>query len=211
MMRKTKQQFVSYLTELTQDLSTRKVVGLVGTPGSGKSTFVDSLVIPNLVCIGMDGFHFSKVQLNQFDDVEQAYARRGAPWTFDAKACVEKVKQLKSAYLEKKTVYWPGFEHSVGDPVVNAHTIASSAPVILIEGLYLLHQSDGWQELNSLLDSCWYLDVPIEIAQQRLISRHMAAWGMTLAQATARAQSNDFINADLVRQTQPLATGFVSP
>ena len=37
-----------------------------------------------MMALSMDGFHLTKAELRQFPDPAQAFARRGAPWTFDA-------------------------------------------------------------------------------------------------------------------------------
>lgn len=41
----------------------------------------------------MDGYHYYKHQLDQFDDPEEAHARRGAAFTFDADRFVNDVKK----------------------------------------------------------------------------------------------------------------------
>ena len=62
--------------------------------------------------------------------------------------------------------------------------------MLLVEGLYLLHQDHGWQ-LDGLLDECWYLDVDLDTAMERLIARHQASWSLSRAQAEVRLARND--------------------
>src|SRR5258706_13900662 len=70
----------------------RWMIALAGVPGSGKTTLASRLAeavnahtAPNtVVALGMDGFHFTKAALRQFPNPAEAFARRGAPWTFDA-------------------------------------------------------------------------------------------------------------------------------
>lgn len=67
-----------------------------------------------------------------------------------------------------------------------ALTVARHIPLVLIEGLYLLHKDDGW-DVGGLLDECWFLDVPLHTALRApLQARHMAAWGINAEQAQAR-------------------------
>jgi pantothenate kinase len=106
--------------------------------------------------------------------------------------------------MPENTHTWPAFEHGVGDPVGHALVIPSDVKLIIVEGLYLLHRAHGWQ-LTGLLDECWYLDTPMEVAMQRLVNRHMAAWGLSPEQASARLDTNDRLNADIVVQTRGLA------
>ncbi|MBK6649397.1 MAG: hypothetical protein IPG42_06625 [Betaproteobacteria bacterium] len=79
---------------------------------------------------------------------------------------------------------------------------------MLIEGLYLLHKDDGW-DVSGLLDECWFLDVPLHTALQRLQARHMAAWGINAEQAQARIAGSDVLNAQLVQGHRERADALV--
>ena len=47
------------------------------------------------VCYRLPGFHLTRRQLNVLTDPEEAYARRGAPWTFNAGAFLQALLQLR--------------------------------------------------------------------------------------------------------------------
>ncbi|HQX61493.1 MAG TPA: nucleoside/nucleotide kinase family protein, partial [Burkholderiaceae bacterium] len=85
----------------------------------------------------------------------------------------------------------------VGDPVADAIGIAASVQLVLVEGLYLLHRDDGW-DLSAQLDECWFLDVPLDLAMERITLRHMASRGLDRRQALARVDANDRLNARIV-------------
>jgi pantothenate kinase len=206
---------VNHLLRLLQTGGARRtVVGLVGLPGSGKSTVAARLAdevnaqagAGTMVALGMDGFHLSKAALAQFPDPAAALQRRGSPWTFDPAALAARLQRLRQTSPAKAAppVMWPGFEHGVGDPVEDAVAIAPSVRLVLLEGLYLLHRSDGW-DLSGLMDECWYLDVPMDMAMARLADRHMATWGLTRSEAVARIAVNDQLNALTVQASRPLA------
>jgi pantothenate kinase len=72
----------------------------------------------------------------------------------------------------------------------------------------LLQDADGWN-LNDLLDECWFLDVPLPIALQRLQARHVAAWGISAEQAQARIAASDQLNAVLVQSHRQRADWLV--
>ena len=196
----------------------RTVVGLVGLPGSGKSTIATQLADAvnaqagpgSMLALGMDGFHLPRAALAQMPDPAAALARRGSPWTFDAAGLATRIRALRDAPLTAgaASVPWPEFEHSVGDPVENAVWVPPSTRLVLVEGLYLLHREHGWN-LDGLFDTCWYLDVPMEVALQRLVARHQAAWGFSLAQAQHRVAQNDQLNADTVLHSRERADGLV--
>lgn len=85
-------------------------------------------------------------------------SRRGAPDTFDPVALRAKLSaiSLRSAspsaeVLEEVTL--PSFEHSVGDPVDHGVTFRRSQhEVVIVEGLYLLHDDHSWEGLCDLFD-----------------------------------------------------------
>jgi len=190
----------------------RALVALAGLPGSGKSTFAAHLVAevnavarPNaVVALSMDGFHLSKAALRRMPDPEAAFARRGAPWTFDAPALVARLRELKDA-AGRAPVGWPDFQHEIGDPVEDALSVGPGTRLILVEGLYLLLPEGGWEELGPLWDERWYLDTPMDVALTRLTDRHRAAWGLTQGEAERRVDANDRLNAEIVAPTRDFA------
>ena len=190
-------------------LERRSLIALAGLPGSGKSTVAARLAkavnaeagADVMAALGMDGFHFSKAKLARFPDPVEALKRRGAPWTFDAEALAQRLLDLRQP---KTTVLWPGFDHGVGDPVADAITVLPSTRIVLVEGLYLLHADHGWQHAH-LFDECWFLDVAMEVAMDRLVLRHMAANQQSREVALQRLAVNDRLNADIVQKSRERA------
>lgn len=195
----------------------RRIVGLVGLPGAGKSTLAARWVAAInqhhgagcALALGMDGFHLTRAQLARSSDPVAALARRGAPWTFDPHALAERLRAVRAmpqptAIDQGGAVRWPGYEHGTGDPAPDAITVPAHTRLLVLEGLYLLHRSDGWN-LDGLLDACGYLDVDLDPAMERLTLRHMASWRMDRAQAWARIQGNDRLNARIVAATRERA------
>jgi pantothenate kinase len=204
------------LLRLTEaNASKRIVIGVVGLPGSGKSTLAHQLVnavngrtnAKAAVALSMDGFHLTKATLAQFADPAAALARRGSPWTFDPAELADKLKQLRQNPDESIT--WPDFQHGMGDPVADAITVSPATKLIIVEGLYLLHREHGWN-LKGLLDECWYLDTPMDVAMERLVKRHMASWDFSRERALDRLAINDRLNADIVLQSRERADYLVA-
>ena len=83
------------LIQSSNDKGKRVLVGLCGTPGSGKSQLARHVVKringtlskSIAVVVGMDGWHLTRAQLAQMPDPQLAKDRRGAAWTFDDKVC----------------------------------------------------------------------------------------------------------------------------
>jgi UPF0176 protein len=195
----------------------RILIALAGLPGSGKTMVANKLAqevnvkmgAEVALALGMDGFHLTRAQLAAFPDPAAALTRRGAPWTFDPAALARRLKQLKQAGQPGS---WPGFEHGAGDPVEDATRVSSTVQIIIVEGLYLLHEDDdkqdGWNrgpDWQGLFDERWYLDVPMHLAMERLVRRHMAANGNTREEAERRLAVNDRLNAAIVRASRQRA------
>lgn len=185
--------------------NSRYLIALSGLPGSGKSTLVARLAHEvnvrqsgAMMTLSMDGFHLTKAQLCQMPDPQAAFARRGAPWTFDVHALFQRLQLLRDNADQETS--WPDFQHGIGDPVQDAFVVAPSTRLILIEGLYLLRRVDGWESVSAKFDERWFLDTPFDVAMERLINRHMASWQITREQAAERISSNDRLNAQIVAQ-----------
>ncbi len=166
----------------------------------------------------MDGFHYYRRELDAMPDPAHAHARRGAsrrvsaqcstpsttqtclssapvgaPFTFDAAAFVAAVTRVRTSY--DTAVRLPSFDHAAGDPVPDDITITPRHRLVFVEGNYLFLPQAPWSALPALFDERWLIDVDPDKATQRIVRRHMAVWGSSLAEATARAQSNDAVNA----------------
>jgi pantothenate kinase len=85
----------------------------------------------------MDGFHYTRAQLDAFPDPKDAHYRRGAVDTFDADAWAELVHRLRNMRREE-TIDVPGFDHAVKDPEAGKIQIPGSSRIILFEGNYLM-------------------------------------------------------------------------
>lgn len=85
----------------------------------------------------MDGFHYTRAQLDAFSDPADAHYRRGAVDTFDANAWCALVKRLRR--MDKgEVVSVPGFDHAVKDPEEGKLKVRGDCKIILLEGNYIL-------------------------------------------------------------------------
>ena len=74
-------------------------IGIAGIPASGKSMLSSNLENLlrdahgiNCLVVSMDGYHYYRSELDEMDDPEEAYARRGAAFTFDSERFVREVE-----------------------------------------------------------------------------------------------------------------------
>ena len=183
--------------------SERLVIGLCGIPASGKSSFAQVVVkrVNQIsangsdgeiaIYIGLDGWHLSRSALAAFPDPQEAFARRGAHWTFSATGYVDFVSKLR-APITDLPIHAPSFSHALKDPVEDDLQVTSSHRIVLIEGLYVFLNVEPWSVAGHLLDERWFLEVDLEVARERLVQRHVKS-GVTdnLEDAMLRARDND--------------------
>lgn len=209
------QVVLQQVEQLVSQDSTRIIIGIAGLPGSGKSTLADYLANrinrqhpAQVASVSMDGFHYSKAQLNRFNDPQAALNRRGAPWTFDSQNFCKHLAQFK--LHPEQVLYWPSFDHAHGDPIENDIAIPTTTKVLIVEGLYVLHQEHGFEEAQTWLDESWFIDLEINDALQQLAKRHQQAWGFSEAQAWQRIEQNDALNAQIADQSKIFANHVIS-
>mmetsp|Transcript_19608 Transcript_19608/g.32247 ORF Transcript_19608/g.32247 Transcript_19608/m.32247 type:complete len:225 (+) Transcript_19608:397-1071(+) len=185
-------------------------LGIVGIPGSGKSTLAEKLIAKlkddhGVVaqCVPMDGYHYSKKELDAFDDPEEAHFRRGAHFTFNGEAFVDDIKQCQSDLT--KPYWFPNWEHAKADPSPGKIEVdPRKHKIVIVEGLYLLlPKPDPWPEFRSLLDTIWFLDIDLDTAVERVAKRNAAAWNWTYEKTMERVKKSDFLNMKLVLEGNP--------
>jgi pantothenate kinase len=184
------------------DGADRRLLGIVGAPGAGKSTLAERLVAAlgphRAVLVPMDGFHLAEAVLRRLG----RHDRKGAVDTFDASGYVSLLARLAAPGPE--VVYAPEFRREIEEPIAGAIAVPPTAPLVVTEGNYLLVPDGPWAEARLLLDEVWYLEVDEEERLRRLVARHMA-FGRTRAEAEGRSYGSDQANADLIATTRPHA------
>ena len=177
-------------------------IGLAGGPGSGKSTLAEALKArlgELLTIIPLDGYHYYRSELDGMEDPEQAHARRGAPFTFNAKKFVDDLIKARNA----GEGVFPSFDHGVGDPVEADIQLLKGPQIVLVEGNYLLLDTKPWIHLRArVFDETWFLDVSVSESNRRVYERHIKT-GKTEKHAQLRVATNDSINAELIAKVSP--------
>lgn len=179
----------------------RRILGLIGPPGAGKSTLAQQLVDAldgAAVLLPMDGFHLANVELARLGRA----GRKGAPDTFDAAGYVALLQRVREQ--QAGIVYAPEFRREIEEPIASAIPIAAGIPLVITEGNYLLLERDGWAGVKPLLDEAWYVDVDEALRRRRLVERHMR-FGRSEDEARAWEAGTDQPNAELIAATAPRA------
>lgn len=179
----------------------RRVVGIVGPPGAGKSTLAAGLAAEHPdthVVVPMDGFHLAQRELSRLS----RWQRKGAPDTFDVDGYVSLLARVREE--SDRVVYAPRFDREIEEPIANAIAVEPHHTTVITEGNYLLHSEGGWERVRPLLDECWYVDCEYSSRIVRLIVRHIEH-GRTGAQAAAWVHDVDEPNARLIRAARETA------
>jgi pantothenate kinase len=190
----TKEEAKSIVVEYAA-ASTRTIIGIVGKPGGGKSTLskfllkgMDSTLVS---VVPMDGFHLSNKVLKELGRSD----RKGAQDTFDVNGFKTLIERIKLDNVDP--IYYPIFDRSIEESIAAQGVVYPSTRVVIVEGNYLMHDRDGWQEISPLLDQSWYAFLEEDIRISRLISRHIA-FGKDPESAKAWAKGSDQVNAELI-------------
>lgn len=152
----------------------RRILGIAGAPGAGKSTLAARLVAAlgegrTAALVPMDGFHLARAELRRLGREH----RKGAPDTFDADGYLALLTRLRAAE-PGVTVYAPAFDRALEEPIAGAVPVPPAVPLVVTEGNYLLHDEGPWRRVGPLLDEIWYVETAEDVRLSRLVARHVA-------------------------------------
>ncbi|MRX43069.1 nucleoside/nucleotide kinase family protein [Agromyces kandeliae] len=179
----------------------RRILGITGTPGAGKSTVSEALLAAlgdRAVGVPMDGFHYANAELVRLGRRD----RKGAPDTFDVDGYVALLGRL--SVQGEGVIYAPRFDRSLEESIGSAIAVRGEVPLVVTEGNYLLHDEHGWDEVASRLDEVWYLDVDPDQRRERLLARRRS-FGHPADEAAAWVRDVDERNAELVQRARERA------
>nr|WSW66087.1 nucleoside/nucleotide kinase family protein [Streptomyces sp. NBC_00995] len=173
----------------------RRILGIAGPPGAGKSTLAQRLVDglgPLAVLVPMDGFHLAQAELERLGRAQ----RKGAPDTFDTAGYTALLRRLR-APDPGTVVYAPAFDRSLEQPVAGSVPVPPEVPLVITEGNYLLYGEADWAPVRGLLDEAWFLELDQDVRVRRLVDRHVR-FGRRRADAERWVAGSDESNARLV-------------
>jgi pantothenate kinase len=186
------------------------MIAVIGNPGSGKTTSCFSLsdLLDGCFVLPFDGYHLPMDDLKRMPNAEDLIYRRGAPDTFDAARLAHDLGRIRDG--DEFNIKIPGFDHSLGDPEPDAHQFdRSEHKVVLIEGLYLLHDDEKWDGLKKMFDLSIFVEANVDLCVERLKTRNQCIPGYTENEIIARVDAVDRVNAETVESSKQYASRVV--
>lgn len=184
----------------------RVVVGIAGAPGASKSALAEALVArlsgtsdwadTQVAHVPMDGFHLADAELERLGLRD----RKGAPETFDAGGYSALLRRI----LAGETVWAPGFERTVEQPIAQRLPVTEQTRLVVTEGNYLLLPEPAWRSARTCCTEVWFCHVAPDVRVPRLIARHVQ-FGKSPEAAREWVLRSDERNARLVEATAEFA------
>ncbi|MCC5827843.1 MAG: zeta toxin family protein [Phycisphaeraceae bacterium] len=149
------------------------IILLAGIGASGKTTLAHAVTTElgrrhqvRCAVVGQDGFHRTNRELEALN----LRNIKGAPETFDADRLVRWMRQLSD---NAHPLVFPVYDRAIHDPVPDGGIIDGREQVLIIEGNFVLLNTEPWSSLAPLASWTWMMDIPIELARGRMIARHI--------------------------------------
>ncbi|TDG37015.1 uridine kinase [Pedobacter changchengzhani] len=139
------------------------IIGIAGGSGSGKTFFLNCFlhhfVQDEVTLVSQDDYYIPAGELTQ---EENKLYNFDLPSTIDSQQFLKDIKQL----LNGEAVYKK--EYNFNNPLAVVKILEiKSAPIIIVEGLFILH----FKEISSLLDHTIFVDAEEKVALDRRIRR----------------------------------------
>lgn len=123
-----------------------------------------------------------------------------SPDTFDTFALKRDLDRIRDG--SEELIKLPAFDHSRADPEPDTHVFDRHRhKIVICEGLWLMHDGDGWEEIANMFDYRIYMDAPIDICVERVKIRNKCIPGYTPEEIEVRCELVDRVNMETVKKS----------
>jgi pantothenate kinase len=176
----------------------RLIIALAGPPGAGKSTIASILhhrcvneLGTSAEIVPMDGFHLDDSVLR----ARNLLTRKGASNTFDVGGLVSLLSRIRANAEEE--IAAPLFDRALELSRAGALIVPRHTRVVIVEGNYLLLDSEPWAALRGFFDISVRIRTPQEVLRRRLVNR-WTSFGLPSEEIARRVEGNDLPNGEMV-------------
>lgn len=187
----------------------RMIVGMAGPAGAGKSVMAaifqeiaKQVSLPfRFETVGIDAFHYKNDFLvANMSEGEPLKSHKGRFDTYDVEKLVTALEQFSGG----EEVSLPKYSRRIHNPVENTTMIYEQNALLLVEGLWLLYDQNGWEKLANFLDFTIFVEADKDKVKQGVIGRHTMG-GRAPEEALEYYKANEAKNFDLIMQTKSKA------
>jgi pantothenate kinase len=124
------------------------------------------------VVLPLDGFHLRNDTLKNMEISRDGlsmslYALKGAPETYAAEALHNRLLQLTAG----ERFFWPVYSRVTHEPVERGIYIDDDQALYIVEGNYLLLQTEPWVRMRSCFHRAIFIESHERFLKRRIISR----------------------------------------
>jgi pantothenate kinase len=183
----------------------RFIIGLAGPSGSGKSVIgaillcIAKQVAPpfRFEVLGIDAFHFpNEYLLSKKVGEKNLKDYKGRFDTYD----VPKLGTVLKDFSAGGEVVLPQYSRKTHDPIKKAVVLTERDVLLFVEGLWLLYDESGWEQVGAYLDFKLFVDADAHAVRDNVIRRHMAG-GRNPENAANYYDAVDAAHSDIVAAT----------
>jgi len=213
-----KQFYIDLFKEVVRLYQSRKkprvIVGVAGPAGAGKSVIMAIFQeiaaqrpLPfRFETIGIDAFHYTNDFLtSNIVGGESLKNHKGRFDTYDAQKLTDTLTHFSLGH----SVSIPVYSRKTHNPIENATSIKGGEPtLLLVEGLWLLYDKNGWEKVGKLLDFSIFVEADKNRVRQGILDRHIRG-GRTQEDAEKYYEANEVVNFDLIMKTKNKANKII--
>ncbi len=187
----------------------RIIIGFTGPSGSGKSVLTEILKVlaahfsrAPIVTLGIDAYSYTNEYLSHEQDIDGVLLldHKGRFDTYD----ISKLRRDLSSFLMGEECSLPEYSRVLHDPVEGAIKAGGGPAILLLEGIWLLRDEDGWKEVKKYLEFSYFVRIDKERAKELVLKRHVRG-GRTEEEALRHYERSDAVNFDSIMATEKRA------
>jgi pantothenate kinase len=193
----------------------RVVIGIAGPTGAGKSVvtvlfkeLARQAALPFAVeAVTLDAWHYPNQHLlSHFSEGAPLKTVKGRFDTYDVGGLIAELQ----AFAAGANVALPVYSRKLHDPVPGGVQVTARDTLLLVEGLWLLHDAGGWENVRPLLNYTYFIEADPERTKASVVRRHMTG-GRTLEDASRYYDRVDARNSGRVLRTKSRADRVIPP